>query len=84
MQQFPCPFCGPRDEVEFFFGGDAGKVRPSRDASAEEWARYRYMKKNPKGEARELWVHSGGCGRFFLMERDTVTHVVARSEAVAP
>jgi sarcosine oxidase subunit delta len=84
MQLFPCPFCGPRDETEFFFGGDAGKTRPPREASEADWARYLHMKKNPKGAARELWIHSGGCGRFFYMERDTVTHVVAGSEAVAP
>ncbi|RUX65781.1 sarcosine oxidase subunit delta, partial [Mesorhizobium sp. M7A.F.Ca.US.014.04.1.1] len=27
MQLFPCPFCGPRDETEFYYGGDAGNAR---------------------------------------------------------
>ena len=28
MQTFPCPFCGLRNETEFHFAAEAGKVRP--------------------------------------------------------
>ncbi|MGN6144080.1 MAG: sarcosine oxidase subunit delta, partial [Mesorhizobium sp.] len=39
MQLFPCPFCGPRDEAEFHYGGEAGNLRPDgREVPAERWA----------------------------------------------
>lgn len=84
MHSFLCPHCGPRDETEFLYGGDAGRVRPPRTASDEEWARYRYFRKNVKGAARELWLHRSGCGRWLVLERDTVTHAVKGSEGAAP
>lgn len=82
MQQFPCPFCGPRAEGEFRYAGDAGVKRPARDCSDAEWAKYLYLRKNIKGSARELWIHAGGCGRWFELKRDTVTHVVNGSEPI--
>jgi len=82
MQQFPCPFCGPRAEVEFRYAGDSGVKRPPRDCSDREWAQYLYMRRNAKGAARELWIHTGGCGRWFELARDTVTHVVNGSEPI--
>jgi sarcosine oxidase subunit delta len=82
MQLFPCPFCGPRDETEFHYGGEAGTVRPEgTDVSADDWARYLYMRANPKGRAREIWVHLT-CGEFFVMERDSITHEVLASRAL--
>lgn len=78
MQQFTCPWCGPRDETEFFYGGEAETVRPepARDVGDREWAAYLYMQRNTKGVHREMWVHSAGCGRWFRMTRDTATHEV--------
>lgn len=83
MQLFPCPFCGPRDETEFHFGGEAGKHRPepAADVSAEKWAEYLHFEANPKGPSREIWVHLT-CGEFFLMGRDTLTHEVTGSTAL--
>lgn len=83
MQLFSCPFCGLRDETEFQFAAEAGKTRPepAGEVSAEAWAQYLYMKQNPKGASREVWLHST-CGEFFLMERDTVTHAVAGAKAL--
>ena len=77
MQLFPCPFCGLRDETEFTFATEAGKVRPepAAEVSAEDWARYLYFDANRRGAAREVWLHQP-CGAFFVMERDTVTHEV--------
>lgn len=76
MQIFTCPFCGPRDETEFHFGGDAGNARPDgRDVSAADWSRYLYLRNNPKGSATEIWVHLA-CREFFAMTRDSVTHAV--------
>jgi sarcosine oxidase subunit delta len=76
MHHFPCPFCGPRDETEFHYEGEAPNLRPKGEVPPEAWAAYLYMRKNPKGPKRELWVHDGGCGAFFLLERDTLSHEV--------
>ena len=83
MQLFPCPFCGLRDETEFRFGADAGNARPepAAETGAEAWSAYLHEAANPKGHAREVWVHLT-CGEFFVMERDTVTHEVFGTEAL--
>ena len=83
MQQFPCPFCGLRDETEFHFAVEAGKPRPepADQVSDEEWAQYLYAAQAPKGAAREIWLHLT-CGEYFLMERDTVSREVTRSTAL--
>lgn len=76
MLLIPCPYCGPRDEVEFHYGGQAHVARPKDpDALSDaEWADYLFMRDNPKGPFRERWVHSAGCRRWFNMVRDTATH----------
>ena len=73
-----CPWCGPREESEFDCGGEAHITRPEKpDALSDpEWADYLFMRANPKGIHRERWVHSAGCGRWFNVERDTVTHAI--------
>lgn len=83
MQLFSCPFCGPRDETEFTFGAEAGKVRPepAPDVSAQEWSAYLHLNHNPKGATREIWVHNA-CGEFFLMERDTLSQAVTGSQSL--
>jgi sarcosine oxidase, subunit delta len=83
MQQFPCPWCGKRAEIEFRYAGDAGVRRPERSADDTAWAHYLHFRKNAKGPAKELWIHSAGCGRWFLLSRDTLTHEVAGSEPMA-
>ena len=81
MQIFTCPFCGDRDETEFFFAGEAGHERPepAGKVSEEEWAKYLYLHENPKGQSREIWIHLP-CNEAFIMERDTVTHEVIASQ----
>lgn len=81
MQLFHCPFCGPRGESEFHYGGESGNLRPARDAGGETWANYLYMRDNPKGRTREIWMHKT-CGELFEMTRDTVTHVVEDTKAL--
>ena len=76
MQRLPCPHCGDRDLGEFNYGGDAGRLRPERAVDDGDWARYRFFRKNAKGISLELWCHVGGCGRWAVIERDTVTHRV--------
>ena len=73
-----CPHCGPRDLAEFSYGGDATITRPdpaSTDQAA--WNAYVYDRDNPAGEHREYWQHSGGCRRFVVVTRDTLTHGIS-------
>ena len=74
MLLIPCPWCGPRDEPEFSCAGEPS-ARPA-DANDAAWADYLYFRTNTKGPHRELWCHTGGCGQWFLAERDTVTHAI--------
>ena len=76
MQLIECPYCGPRDEVEFHYGGQAHVLYP-QDPHAladEEWARYLFVRDNPRGPFEERWVHALGCRRWFTAVRDTVTY----------
>jgi len=71
-----CPWCGPRCQTEFSYGGEAHIVRPP-DANAlsdDQWADYLFMRKNPRGHHLEQWIHAYGCRRWFNVERDTVTY----------
>jgi sarcosine oxidase, subunit delta len=76
MLNIPCPFCGLRDETEFIYGGPSHVIRPDLTASDFEWTRYLYHRANTKGPYRERWHHSFGCGRWFNILRDTVTHEI--------
>jgi sarcosine oxidase subunit delta len=80
MLLIDCPHCGPRDELEFSYGGEAHIARPAEPdkLSDAEWAAYLFMRNNPKGIFAERWCHSLGCRRWFNVERDTVTHEILR------
>jgi sarcosine oxidase subunit delta len=73
MLLIECPYCGERPELEFVYGGQAHVARPRLPAevSAEEWARYLYLRNNSRGLHAERWRHTHGCGRFFNALRDT-------------
>jgi sarcosine oxidase subunit alpha len=71
-----CPWCGPRDEIEFHYGGQAHVAYPA-DPDAltdEEWADFLFMRDNPKGEFAERWMHAAGCRRWFNAIRNTATN----------
>jgi sarcosine oxidase subunit delta len=87
MLLIPCPWCGPRAQIEFTYGGDAAVKRPALDAPDEEWVAYVYLRDNPAGAHEELWQHSAGCRQWFRVRRDTRTHEIlgtARPDAVSP
>ncbi len=73
-----CPWCGPRDESEFSYSGEAHIVRPLQpeELTDEEWAAYLFYRRNVRGGHREQWSHSSGCRRYFNVERDTVTNEI--------
>ena len=76
MLEITCPWCGPRAETEFSYGGEAHVVRPAEPAilTDSQWADYLFMRRNAKGNHGELWCHAAGCRRWFNAERDTVTN----------
>jgi sarcosine oxidase subunit delta len=76
MMQLRCPWCGDRPETEFHCGGTTAITRPPLDCSNETWGRYLYFRENPKGDHAERWRHTAGCGMWFNLVRDTVTHEI--------
>jgi heterotetrameric sarcosine oxidase delta subunit len=71
-----CPWCGPREETEFRYGGQAGVALPADPGTVDDqaWAQLLFFRDNPKGPFAERWVHAAGCRRWFSTVRDTVTH----------
>lgn len=76
MMQLQCPWCGDRPQREFDCGGTTGIARPPLDCDDETWSRYLFFRDNPKGPHAERWRHTFGCGQWFNVQRDTVTHRV--------
>jgi sarcosine oxidase, subunit delta len=70
-----CPYCGPRPEIEFSYGGEAHIARPQNPALLDDdrWAAFLFLRSNPKGVHYERWRHLHGCARFFNAVRDTVS-----------
>jgi heterotetrameric sarcosine oxidase delta subunit len=79
MLLIPCPWCGPRAQSEFSYGGDASLKRPAADAPEAEWMAFVYLRDNPAGPHDELWHHSAGCRQWFRVRRDTRTHAILSS-----
>jgi len=79
MLLISCPWCGPRPENEFRYGGEAHITRPADPAAVDDaaWADFLYMRANPRGPHAERWRHIHGCGRFFNAVRDTVSDRIA-------
>jgi len=69
-----CPYCGPRPEIEFAYGGEAHIARPQNPAllDDEQWAKFLFLRSNAKGLHYERWRHIHGCARFFNAVRDTL------------
>ncbi|MGH3731039.1 MAG: sarcosine oxidase subunit delta [Micromonosporaceae bacterium] len=76
MLRIECPWCGPRDETEFSYGGQAHVAYPDDPAVLDDatWGEYVFVRDNPKGWYAERWVHTAGCRRWFNTERHTVTY----------
>ena len=79
MLLIPCPWCGPRAQSEFTYGGDATVKRPPSDAPEDAWVAFVYLRDNPFGPHDELWHHSAGCRQWFRVRRDTRTHAILSS-----
>lgn len=73
-----CPNCGQRDILEYRFGGET-VISPAKDASAQDWLHYSYMRTNAEGEQQEWWYHKFGCRKWFLALRDRTTNVDSKT-----
>jgi sarcosine oxidase subunit delta len=82
MMQIPCIHCGPRDESEFTCGGTSHLERPGLEQSDATWGSYLFFRDNPKGEHHERWRHTYGCGQWFNLTRDTLTHEIVEVYAI--
>lgn len=78
MLRLACPYCGPRDETEYHYGGQAHVAYPEdpSELTDQQWAEYLFFRDNPKGPFAERWVHSAGCRKWFNVVRDTETYAV--------
>jgi heterotetrameric sarcosine oxidase delta subunit len=77
MLRITCPWCGPRDEPEFRWGGEAiVRPGPPETVSDEDWAEYLFMRDNLKDFTCERWLHALGCRQWFIVVRSTVTHEI--------
>ena len=81
MLLIECPYCGPRAQIEFSYGGDATRSRPAHPEAMEtrEWLDYVYLRENPRGPHTEWWHHSAGCRRWIKVRRDTLNHEITAS-----
>ena len=78
MMRIECPWCGLRSEDELRCGGEAHIARPADPAAVDDdsWAAYLYQRENPKGLHCERWHHRYGCGQWFNVVRDLVSHEI--------
>ena len=76
MLLISCPYCGPRDEIEFSWGGDTEVRRPQLSCTDAEWGAYLFERRNTKGVNGERWLHAGGCRQWFKVVRDSTTHAI--------
>lgn len=82
MMQIPCIHCGLRDESEFACGGTSHLARPGLNQSDQAWGEYLFFRDNPKGLHVERWRHAQGCGQWFNVVRNTVTHEILSVYAI--
>ena len=76
MLRIHCPWCGTRDESEFRYRGDAGRVRPAPEAGLASFSAYVYERDNPCGWHLEWWLHVAGCRQLLQVLRHTQSHEI--------
>jgi heterotetrameric sarcosine oxidase delta subunit len=70
-----CPNCGPREALEFSYGGETTR-RAGPEADERELAASLYFRRNVDGWQVEWWLHRDGCRQWFLAERLTSTNEI--------
>lgn len=78
MLLIECPFCGPRAEIEFSYGGPATSPRPDdpEQVPDADWVDWLTVPENRAGPVPERWCHAKGCGSWLTVLRDTRTHEI--------
>ena len=76
-----CPYCGPRENGEFSYLGDASPTRPALEKGVDAMFDYVYMRDNVAGQMQEFWYHGGGCRAWLKVTRNTSTHEISAVEA---
>lgn len=78
MMLIECPYCGPRNETEFKYGGQAHIPYPKNpeELTDKQWGEYLFYRENPKGNFAERWMHAIGCRQWFNAVRNTVTYKI--------
>ena len=76
MMRIDCPCCGPRDHLEFAYGGDGAIKYPPLEASMREWHDAVFLRENICGVQTETWQHVHGCRMWLRVERNTLTHEI--------
>ncbi|HUC18219.1 MAG TPA: sarcosine oxidase subunit delta [Acetobacteraceae bacterium] len=87
MLLIACPYCGPRPEIEFSYGGEAHIARATDPRRVDDaaWTSFLYLRSNRRGDHAERWRHTHGCGRFFNAVRNTNSdHFLAIDEIGEP
>ncbi|WP_243788434.1 sarcosine oxidase subunit delta [Saccharopolyspora gloriosae] len=85
MLLIPCPWCGPRNEIEFHYGGQAEVSYPADppEVSDVDWAHFLFYRANPRGVFAERWSHQAGCRRWFTVRRNTVTNEIQAEDGAS-
>ncbi|WP_119342866.1 sarcosine oxidase subunit delta [Facilibium subflavum] len=78
MLEIKCPWCGPRAQSEFSYGGQAHRSYPNNNAdfTDKQWGNYLFIHDNTRGTLYEQWCHCHGCRRWFNVARDTTTNEI--------
>ena len=74
MILLPCPWCGPRNVGEIRYVGESTPRPAPETTTPDEWRRYLYTRRNPRGPLTERWYHTMGCRRYVTVDRDTLTN----------
>ena len=65
-----CPYCGPHPVEEWLYGEVPDPPDYLTGADEQDVDRG-FMMGNTEGVKAERWFHSGGCGRWQTITRDT-------------
>ena len=85
MLLVPCPYCGPRPEIEFRCGGEAhiAAARSGRRRSDEDWARLSLLPHEPEGPAPRALVPPPRLRPLVQRDRATRSADAVRGEPQA-
>lgn len=77
MKLIDCPVIGARPLNEFVYGGEVRRRPLDADGTSRAWTDHVFNRTGAPGVLREWWFHRPS-GRWFVLERDTVSNAVRR------